>query len=136
MFEVGFWEITVILVVALVVVGPERLPGLARTVGLWLGKARRFVASVKADIDRELKTEELKRLLDRQAEDISQLREMLDETKAAISPEHLIEPVEKRSVGPPAMPAEGSRKPSIASASPAVNSQEQEPESPPPHGVP
>ena len=58
MFDVGFWEIAIVAVVALVVVGPERLPPLARTVGLWVGKARRMVADVKADIDREVRESE------------------------------------------------------------------------------
>ncbi len=59
MFDVGFWELTIIGVVALIIVGPERLPGLARTAGLWIGKARRMVTDVKRDIDRELKASEL-----------------------------------------------------------------------------
>src|SRR5512143_4080393 len=87
MFEIGFGEIALILVIALLVVGPEKLPGVARSLGLWLGKARRFVASVKADIDRELQTEELKRLVDKQAQDMARLRSMLDETKAVIDSE-------------------------------------------------
>ena len=92
MFDLSFWEIAVILIVALLVVGPERLPGLARTAGLWMGKARRFVASVKADIDREFKTEELRRLVDKQAQEMAELREMLDETKSAVDPQHLVSP--------------------------------------------
>jgi sec-independent protein translocase protein TatB len=88
MFDVGFWEIALILLVALVVVGPERLPGLVRSVGYWIGRARRFVATVKADIDRELNTEELRSLLDKQAREVAQLREMLHETKAAVSADH------------------------------------------------
>ncbi len=68
MFDVGFWELLLIGVVALLVVGPERLPGLARTAGVWVGKARRLVNSVKADIDREMRTEELKKILDKQNE--------------------------------------------------------------------
>ncbi|MBF0255878.1 MAG: twin-arginine translocase subunit TatB [Gammaproteobacteria bacterium] len=67
MFDVGFMEMLLVAVVALVVVGPERLPGLARTTGAWLGRARAFVSNVKADIDKELKAEELKRILDEQA---------------------------------------------------------------------
>ena len=55
MFDVGFWELTIIAVVALVVIGPERLPKVARTAGHWIGRGRRFVASVKADIDKEIK---------------------------------------------------------------------------------
>jgi sec-independent protein translocase protein TatB len=96
MFDIGFWEITVVLVVALIVVGPERLPGLVRTVGYWVGKARRFVATVKADIERELNTEELRSLLDKQSREMADLREMLDETKAAVDARHLAQrPAEK-----------------------------------------
>ncbi len=63
MFDVGFWELALIMVVALMVIGPDKLPGLARTTGLWVGKAQAVVKSVKADIDRELAGEELKKSL-------------------------------------------------------------------------
>jgi sec-independent protein translocase protein TatB len=63
MFDVGFWELVLIGIVVLFVVGPERLPRLARTSGLWLGKARRLVDSVKAEIEQELYLEEAKRLV-------------------------------------------------------------------------
>jgi sec-independent protein translocase protein TatB len=49
------------------VVGPERLPRLARTAGMWLGRARRTLSAVKAEIDREIKAEELKQVLEKQA---------------------------------------------------------------------
>jgi len=78
MFDIGFWEIIFILVITLLVVGPERLPRVARTAGLWLGKMRGFVASVKADIDQELATEELKKALARQAS-VPELEELIDE---------------------------------------------------------
>ena len=67
MFDVGFWELALVGLVALLVVGPERLPKLARTAGLWLGRGRRMLSSVKAEIDRELKAEELKQILEKQA---------------------------------------------------------------------
>jgi Tat protein translocase TatB subunit len=51
MFDIGFWEVIFIAVITLLVVGPERLPKVARTAGLWVGKIRGFVVSVKADID-------------------------------------------------------------------------------------
>ncbi|MBU0501123.1 MAG: Sec-independent protein translocase protein TatB [Gammaproteobacteria bacterium] len=66
MFDIGFMELLLVGVVALVVVGPERLPGLARTAGAWVGRARSFIGNVKADIDRELKAEELKRIIEEQ----------------------------------------------------------------------
>ena len=67
MFDIGFLELVLIGMVALLVVGPERLPKLARTAGLWLGRGRRMLSSVKAEIDRELKAEELKEILEKQA---------------------------------------------------------------------
>ena len=67
MFEIGFSELVLIAVVALLVFGPDKLPGLARNVGLWTGRIRRMVNSVQQDVQRELsKVDELKRLVDEQ----------------------------------------------------------------------
>ncbi|MFC5300232.1 Sec-independent protein translocase protein TatB [Azospira restricta] len=62
MFDIGFSEMVVIAVVALVVLGPERLPKVARTAGHLLGRLQRYVSDVKADINREMQLEELKKL--------------------------------------------------------------------------
>jgi sec-independent protein translocase protein TatB len=62
MFDVGFSELLVIGVVALIVIGPERLPKVARTAGHLFGRLQRYVADVKADINRELELEELRKL--------------------------------------------------------------------------
>lgn len=62
MFDIGFSELLVIGVVALVVIGPERLPKVARTVGLLLGRAQRYVSDVKSEIHREIELDELKKL--------------------------------------------------------------------------
>ena len=67
MFDIGFWELAIIGVVGLIVIGPDKLPGVARTAGMWVGRTRRFVTQVKSDIDRELKQEELKKALERDA---------------------------------------------------------------------
>ena len=61
MFEIGFAELFLLGVIALLVVGPDRLPGLARTVGAWVGKAQRLVGQVRADIEREVRADELRR---------------------------------------------------------------------------
>lgn len=92
MFDVGFSEILLILVVALVVVGPERLPKLVRTAGLYLGRARRMVAAVKADVQRELAAEELKQTLQKQVESVG-LHDIIEETTdAATAAERLFKP--------------------------------------------
>ena len=62
MFDIGFSEIVVIAVVALIVIGPERLPKTARTLGHLFGRLQRYVADVKADINREMQLEELRKL--------------------------------------------------------------------------
>lgn len=62
MFDIGFSELIVIAIVALVVIGPERLPRVARTAGEWIGKAQRYVSQVKSDINREMELAELKKL--------------------------------------------------------------------------
>lgn len=64
MFDVGFSELVVIALVALIVIGPERLPRVARTVGALLGRAQRYINDVKADIQREVDLEELKNIRD------------------------------------------------------------------------
>ena len=61
MFDVGFSELMVIAVVALVVIGPERLPRVARTLGHLFGRLQRYVNDVKADINREIELEELRK---------------------------------------------------------------------------
>ncbi len=73
MFDVGFWEIAIISLIALIILGPERLPRAARSVGLWVGKARRMLAEVKRDIDREL-----------DASDLKQIQQIKDEVKETV----------------------------------------------------
>lgn len=68
MFDVSFTELIVIGIVALVVIGPERLPGVARTLGHLLGRAQRYVNDVKADINREIQLDELKKMQNQLAE--------------------------------------------------------------------
>ncbi|MGH8501704.1 MAG: Sec-independent protein translocase protein TatB [Gammaproteobacteria bacterium] len=87
MFDIGFWELVLIGVVALLVVGPERLPGLARQAGTWLGKAKRFASNVRADIEREFEADELKRMLNEQQREISQLKGMISDTQAEVQAE-------------------------------------------------
>jgi len=62
MFDIGFSELLVIGIVALIVIGPERLPKVARTTGQWLGRLNRYVSQVKTDIDRDMRLEELRKM--------------------------------------------------------------------------
>jgi len=62
LFDLDFSKIAVVSAVALVVIGPERLPGVARTLGTLIGKARRYVADVKAEVNRTMELDELKKM--------------------------------------------------------------------------
>ena len=77
MFDVGFWEILFILVLALVVIGPERLPGAARKAGFFIGKARRYIEGVRSEVESELDVSEFKRMLHNQEVQINELQQQL-----------------------------------------------------------
>lgn len=82
MFDFSFWELTIVLVVALLVVGPDKLPMLAAKIGRWVGKGKRMMMSVRSDIENELKAAELKEMLEKQQSEISQLRNILNDTQS------------------------------------------------------
>ena len=84
MFDVGFQELTLIGLIALIVVGPERLPRMARTLGLWMGKIRYYVGQVKSDIDREVRAQELREMLDKPARELDDLKSVAEETKSTL----------------------------------------------------
>jgi len=84
MFDIGFWEIALIAVVALLVVGPEEFPALVRTIGAVLGKVRRFIHDAKEELDREvLHAEELKRLMEKEAQ-VAELHKVVEDVNATI----------------------------------------------------
>lgn len=89
MFDIAFSELIVIAIIALLVIGPEQMPKVARTAGRWFGKMRQFVRTVQADIEREIRAEELKRIMDEQARSsgvydiLEQAQDASDELKRA-----------------------------------------------------
>ncbi len=101
MFDIGFSELLVIAVVALIVLGPERLPKAARFAGLWVRRARAQWYSVKDELERELASEELKRNL-KDAQDA--LRE---DVESAITPPALARPPVASPDPAPAIAEEG-----------------------------
>ncbi len=88
MFDIGFSELIVIAVVALVIIGPEKLPKVARTLGHLLGRAQRYVNDVKSDINREMQLDELKKLQSQVTESAremeSSVRKEFDSARSAI----------------------------------------------------
>ena len=98
MFDVGFSELVVIALVALIVIGPERLPKVARTVGVLLGRLQRYVNDVKSDINREMQLDELKKI---QEQVSSQAREMQDSLTTEM---RSVEDSLNQSIAPPEKP--------------------------------
>lgn len=80
MFDIGFSELLVIGVVALIVIGPQKLPRVARTVGHLMGRLQRYVADVKADINREVELEELRKMRDSMQKAASEMQSSFDST--------------------------------------------------------
>lgn len=96
MFDIGFWELMLIGVVGLVVIGPDRLPGVARKLGYWVGRARRFVNNVRQDIDREIRQDELRQALERDAS-LDEIKTIINDSRFTIEdeteqakPEHVV----------------------------------------------
>jgi len=123
MFDVGFWEILLILILALVIIGPERLPAAARKAGYFVGKARRYIEGVRSEVESELDINEFKRMLHNQEVQINELQQQLksgvDEVTSDISVEaisdsetHSFHDEHSEEVQQPA--AEGSSKPSAS----------------------
>ena len=94
MFDVGLSELMVIAIVALVVIGPERLPKVARTAGHLLGRLQRYVSDVKSDINREMQLDELKKLQQQVSSQVASLetsvthemREIESSVNTAVAP--------------------------------------------------
>lgn len=81
MFDMGIWEVVLIFVILLIVVGPERLPKLARTAGFWVSKARSMVSAVRAEVEREIRVDELRRSINQQTHS-EEFRELTDQVKS------------------------------------------------------
>jgi len=76
MFDIGFWELALIAMLALVLLGPKRLPEAARAAGYWLGRARRFIATAKSELDQHMQAGDL--------DELRRLKQELDETRQYI----------------------------------------------------
>ncbi len=92
MFDLGFWELALVTVVALVVIGPERLPHMMRTTGLWLGRLRGMALTVRSELEQELYSkdstgqnvnkasfDEVKQIIDETGSEISSIGHQLKE---------------------------------------------------------
>lgn len=87
MFDIGFWELCLIGLIALVVVGPDRFPGMIRSVGYWMGRFRQIATNVKNEIQTEVdKAEQLKQLMSEQEDILKRQLESDASEMTGISP--------------------------------------------------
>jgi sec-independent protein translocase protein TatB len=100
MFDVSFSELVVIAVVALIVIGPEKLPKVARTLGALAGRMQRYVAQVKEEVNREVRFEELQKLQQEIQSNVTKVKDTIEssfqegvEAVSSVSPEFKLEPV-------------------------------------------
>jgi sec-independent protein translocase protein TatB len=84
MFEIGFSELVMVALVSLLVIGPERLPKAARLAGYWLGKTRAMIGSVKAEIQLELRAEEMRQLF-KEESGLNEFQQLVDETNESVN---------------------------------------------------
>lgn len=91
MFDVSFWELVVIGIVALIVIGPEQLPAVATKLGRWIGRARRFVTNVRTDIEREIRQEEIRKAIENDAS-LDEIKKIINDTRFTIEDEPVQQP--------------------------------------------
>ena len=91
MFDFGFWEIAIIGIITLIVVGPEKMPAIARKVGLYFGKLNRFFNKVKSDINEELRMDEIKdeMSMDEEKIIISEVTEVIQSSADSLKEENI-----------------------------------------------
>ena len=106
MFDIGFSELLLVGLVALIVFGPERLPGAARTAGLWIGRLKRSFSAIKAEVEREMGADEIRRQLHNE-----QILQMERELQQSIQPAATPPAPESGPTTPPPATPEPPRQP-------------------------
>jgi sec-independent protein translocase protein TatB len=122
MFDIGFSELLVIGVVALIVIGPEKLPRVARTIGHLVGRMQRYVADVKADINREIELEELRKMRDSMQKAAGDMQSAVDNELSKTADE-----LNKAAAGTPGAeaPSESAKSPESVKAPDSMKAPEQ-----------
>jgi len=105
-FDVAFSELIVIAVVALIVIGPEKLPKVARTLGLLAGRMQRYVANVKSDIEREMQFEDLQKIQQEIRQGVMQAKVEVDQVGKTLSNEVAALERNMEAIGEASVPAE------------------------------
>ena len=78
MFDFGFWELALILIIRLIVLGPERLPVFASQLGSFVKKIKDFANNVKTSIENESRMNDLKKIIEKQKDELSEFEDKID----------------------------------------------------------
>ena len=78
MFDFGFWELALVLIISLIILGPERLPVFASQLGSLIKKIKDFANSVKSNIESESRMNDLKKIIEKQKEELSEFEDTID----------------------------------------------------------
>lgn len=95
MFDVGFSELVVLAIVGLLVIGPERLPRVAYSVGVWFGKLQRMIRHARWELEREFDTEEFRQMIEKQEAEIRGLKNLLREVQDKEAVDDLLGEIKK-----------------------------------------
>lgn len=119
MFDIGFWELATLGVIALIVLGPERLPVVARTMGKWVARAKGYMNAITSELEREVKADEIREEVRRAREQIeSETRHVHSQTRESVEP--VMQPLDPSSK---AQPVQKTQKPDASGAqAPATSS--------------
>ncbi|MCW8883930.1 MAG: Sec-independent protein translocase protein TatB [Motiliproteus sp.] len=116
MFDIGFTELLIVAVVALIVVGPERLPTAVRTVGLWVGRIRRTIGSVQKEISEELRIDEMRKAAKEQQEKLESQVDGIQKPFSESLREEILVPDSKGSASSSGAESDSTQKPADKSA--------------------
>ena len=106
MFDIGFPELMLVAIVGLLVIGPERLPEALRTLGLWLGRMRRSFTTVKAEVEKEIGMDEVRRQLHNEAV-MDEMKRIEREVQDTVEPQSAKPPDAEPPTKPAAKPDDG-----------------------------
>ena len=123
MFDIGFSELLLVGIVALVVLGPDRLPGAVRTAGLWIGRIKRSFSAIKAEVEREIGADEIRRQLHNE-----QILELEREMKAMKESLNASTSTETPTPTPTPTPAEPTRATDTSTSTSTSTSQDKSPQ--------
>ena len=95
MFDIGFSELLLVAFIALLVIGPERLPRVAYKAGQWIARIQKYIQNARSDIEREIRAEELRQIIEAQGSEMTDLKKSVNELKQELAMREMIDDVKE-----------------------------------------